>query len=317
METEPQARLEQEPSAVDKTIRDLLGHLEQHQFGLGQEQFDALIHEITTNDLRESYWAKQTGRTPLAEIHGRSITFDKGFEHFSDAQRLHVLAHEYSHGLSWFLSQQQNPEKFQAIVDQLGLLPSKEVSYYVNFLESKMPEDDGKANFMMNEKLAEVFAQYMESDRSFSGFMQAKLLEFPPGEEGRSPEEIETFQQLAEEIGSLQEYLDIADNEHDREVFMRHHDKLGAHYFLWRSVDEVFRETDWSQLKPEDQTQNLDWDGYDDALFWEEYELANHVHPEVVVKMRPRTALKNQESERQLPRRSFVGDLINFWDIFA
>lgn len=322
METEPQARVEQERSKVDQTVEELIGHWEKYDFGLGQEQFEALISEIRTEDLSRDYWAEKTGRTPLAKIEGRRITFDNGFEQFSDAQRLHVLTHEYAHGLTWFLNQQPDAERFQNIVKQVGLLPPKEVSYYINFLDSTVDDDEQKTNFMMNEKLAEVFAQYMESDRTFSGFMEAKLLEFPPGVEGRSPEEVETFQQLAEEIGSLQEYLDIADSEEDREVFMRHHDKLADHYLLWQSVDELFRETDWSELTPPDQApataaDQLDWDEYDDALFWEEYELANNFHTEDLLTQRARTAFRPDPKSQQKPERSSVGDLINFWNLFA
>lgn len=301
-------------STTERVKERLLNHFEQYQFGIRKEQFEAFIAEIRTEDLSNDPLAEKVGRTPIAKIDGRRLTYNTGFEQLTNHQQLHTLAHEYSHALSWFFACQPNNEKFQSIVGQIKNLPPQEISYYVSYLDRKIAVGEDKESFMLQEELAEVIAQYLESDRTVAGFMQAKLLEFPQGDEGLSTAERATYQQLAEQIGSVQEYLDIADNEHEREAFLAHHPKLEPHYRLWQSVDEMFRETDFSEIRPEAET--IDWAAYDEEQeFWEEYGLAEQLHAEELVRegLRARTVFRSTASPNPQAK---VGEVATLWKIF-
>jgi len=283
MEREPQVEYR---TAAERAREHLLGHFEQFEFGLGPEQFDAFVSEIRTEDLSNDPWADKVGRTPIAKIEGRRLTVDHGYERFTPEQQAHVLAHEYGHALAWFFTRQPDNARYQGINELIKTLPSNEKSYYVSYLDREMEDDVDKAAFLQNEAMAELLAQYLESDRTFAGMMTAKLLEFPQGDQELPEEERAIYQQRAEEIGSVQEYLDIADNEAEREAFLAHNPKLIAHYQVWREIDSLFRETDFSQITAEtvaaaEAAKTIDWTAYDaEQIFWDGYELAEEMHAE-------------------------------------
>ncbi|QQG49739.1 MAG: hypothetical protein HZB70_02990 [Candidatus Berkelbacteria bacterium] len=305
--TEAEATRERLPT--ERAVDDLLNHFERQKLPIGRNEFNALISDVRTEDL--SAYKLESGRVPIAHLRGRELICDERFNLLNPEQQMHIIAHDYSHGLTKFFLNSSSREKFLQVSQLTSMLPKEQVSYYVNYLEQNQPESKSKATFIHNEALAEVMAQYMESDRSFGGFIRAKLLEFPQGDREASESERAEFQKVANIIGSLEEYLDIADNEQEREAFLTRHG-LGEHYELWREMDELFREANFSEMESTIQ-ETPDWDDYD---FWEEEMLAQHFHTEASLKpgQSPRTAFPTKDAEPDKP--TGLGDLITFWRIF-
>ncbi len=284
----------------------LVAHFERHGHKLTQAELDLLIESITVADLTDDPLTDIVGRVPLATIRGREITLDRQFELLSVEQQMHVLLHEYGHSLSRFWREYDADHRYQAIDQLVSALPSNQVSYYVGYLESALEESPDKPEFLQEERLAEVLAQYLESDRTFSGFIRAKLLEFP-GNDDLSEEERQRFADMAPQVGELGEYLDIADNEEEREAFLAHHSDLLPHYQLWRELTRLFDETDFTTLGQQ-------VGSFDEDEWREDVALVQHLHPEPISPDRsPQTALHREPSERP---SSFLEEFITFWRIF-
>jgi len=283
-------------------------HLERAGHRLSATEFDLLVTRIGVEDLSNDPLIAVVGRTPLAKRRGREVTVDQGFQNFTSEQQTHFMLHESAHSLVRFLRDQQNPERYNSIADRISQLPPDQVSYYVSYLQEKAPQND---QLIQSERLAEVFAQYLESDRSFSGFIQAKLLEFPQGDREISEEQRAIFEQYAAQIGELGEYLDIAESEEEWEGFLAHHSDLLPHYQLWREMDALFDETDFTQLGAYFEAQ-LDKDGEDEL--WEDFELADHIHLEPPAAT-PRTIFSSATPAPDSEPRPF-SDLLTFWRLF-
>lgn len=292
--------------AVDSLIR----HLEQRELPLGRNEFNALISNVRTEDL--SRYKLESGRVPLAHLRGRELVCDERYNLLTPEQQMHIITHEYGHGLTKFFLNSSSREKFLNISRLTQLLPLEQVSYYVNYLEANQPDTPDKPFFIHNEALAELMSQYLESDGSFGGFIRAKLLEFPQADIGGISESERTeFQKVANTIGSLEEYLDIAENEAEREAFLQLHG-LGEHYELWREMDGLFKEAHFSEMYSAVE-ETPDWDDYD---IWEEEMLAEHFHQEVSLKPEtpPRTAYGAKPEQPNKP--SGLADVITLWRIF-
>ncbi len=304
---------EPEPKPGEQAFENLVAHFERSGHKLNRENLAALISGVRVEDLTSSPLTKQIGEVPLATIHGSELVLDQRFERFSPEQQLHVLAHEYGHTLSWFLAEQPNNERFQNIATLIDRLPNNQISSYVDHLQKHLPEDESKHNFLENEKIAEIFAQYLESDRTFSGFIMAKLLEFPHGDEGVLDSEREQYQKIAEQIGELQGYLEIADSDEEREAFLTHHSQLAPHFQLWQELNTLFEETDFSEIQSEENQLS-------EHEAWEFMAIAEQAHPEpprTNPDQEPKTALAASGKIPEEKTGSMLGDLINFWRIFS
>lgn len=289
----------------------MLAHFERQGHRITAAELDLLIGSIETQDLSNDPLVAVVGRTPLAKVRRGEVTLDHQFELLNQEQQLHVLLHEYSHALTWFWREQENTERYDAIRQRIAALPNQQVSYYINYLETALEDTPGKPSFIEEERLAEVVAQYLESDRTFSGFIQAKLLEFPQGDKDLTEVERQAFAEIVAQVGELGEYLDIAESETEREEFLARHSDLLPHYELWRELGALLEETDFAELEEFGSLDEFD----DEFDVWEDLALIEHIHPEVVLPDRqPRTALQPQQQPASPP--SFLSEIINFWRIF-
>jgi hypothetical protein len=293
-------------------------HLLDSGHRLSSQELNWLITAVTSADLSNHPLAEKFSRTPIAKIRGPELTLDSQFDNFDLNQQVHVLLHEYSHRLDTFL-EHQNDERYQEILARVSQLPANQVSYYSNFLTEKFRDNEQKTGLLQRERTAEVLAQYLESDRTFSGFIQAKLLEFPQGDQDLSEEERGQFQLLQAQVGELGEYLSIADSEEEYEDFLAHHSDLLPHYQLWKELDGFFAEADFSQLEawsssnaPEEDAELEDMEE-----IWEEMELAQYVHPPAPSSsLTNRTVFQPTEAPEATQPTPF-SDLVTFWRIFG
>ncbi len=289
----------------------LATHLERHGHKITPTELGHLIGNIETADLSNDPLVAVVGRVPIAKVRHGEVTLDRQFHEFSQEQQAHVLLHEYSHALTWFLREQPEGERYAALSQLVASLPGHQVSYYVNYLETAVDDTPEKQAFIHEERLAEVFAQYLESDRTFGGFITAKLLEFPQGDQDINEEERRSFEEIAAQVGELGEYLDIADSEEEREAFLERHSDLLPHYELWREMTALLDETDFSML--EGFHDDIEDDDYE---FWEDLALAEYLHSESVSSgASARTAFGQETADKKAPS-SFLADIINFWRIF-
>ncbi len=296
----------------------IVNHLLESGHALAGGELDLLITAITVGDLSKHSLAERYGRVPLALKRGREVTLDSAFDKLDPSQQAHVLLHEYSHGLDSYF-QSQNSEMYMQIQQMISELPSNQVSYYSNFLTKKYEGDEKKLNLLQRERTAEVLAQYLESDRSFSGFVQAKLLEFPQGDQDLSEAERTQFTQLREQVGQLGEYLQIADSEEEYEEFLAHHSDLQPHYKLWKELESLYSNADLSQLKTEPADAGEDDLDYDEIEeFWEALELAESIHAEPATAGSPHKTIfqPTRTQEDQVAPPVPFSDLVNFWRIF-
>lgn len=203
------------------------------------------------------------------------------FENFAEYQQRYVLAHEFGHRASRLASlgeTSHNPEHQQlyslrnSIVEKLNILPPEQISYYVKTLTHKLDSNDPtKAQYIAEEGLAESVAQYLSGNRTFEGFLHAKLIQFP-GQEF-SADEIEQYQHQFASAGwegTFDDYAEYLNDEDYREDFLNEHPRLRIQYELWHDIDQLMGNEALLEAEGFDETENLESDV--DDIWWDEYD---------------------------------------------
>lgn len=295
------------PWSPDQVARDVAAHFERVGHPISPEQLDWLVDDIQIADLSDDPLTERVGRVPLAKIEGATITFDQRYEQLSPEQQRYVLTHEYSHSINSFFASREDNESYIRLSTQVSSIPVNQVSSYVGYLAKELRPSSENLAFLEEEKMAEVIAQYLTSDRTFTGFMMAKLLQFEASLDAES--ELVEFRSGIEEIRDLGAYLDTVESDDDREAFLDYHQGLRAQYELWQSIAALFEETDFSELDAEAQAAWLDQSS------WEDEELGAELHAETLGQNQvPRTMLSDNEQPSS-PRTPFA-DLLTFWKLY-
>lgn len=301
-----------EPVETADTYNRIQKNLERNGHRVNEGQLRSLFSSLEFADLSADKLAEKLGRVPLAKVRGRELTIDHRFHDLDPEQQEHVVLHEYSHRLADFFASREQPEQFQALAERIEALPPEQISYYIGFLTESFGDDPANAAMLQYERLAETLAQYLESDRSFSGFLQAKLREFPNQEDGLSDEQQSQFREFHDQIGSLEQYLRFTESDDERDAFLAHHPGLTQQYEIWQELGALFEETDFGAIDEfnttaVDTTPSL---GGDEDYF-DLYELANDYHlPEP-----QRPANGGQSPSNKKP--GLLSDLISFWRLFS
>lgn len=173
---------------------------------------------------------------------GRLTLDEAKFLSFNDAQRKHVLAHEASHRIDWLLhrvsyyEQATNHEAtplYAKIAEAIRNLPSNETSYYIAYLQANIKDPEKQADAMQQEKMAEVMAQYINSNGLFGDFITNKLLQFPGNQKGQLPV-WEQFQESSDKMAELERFEDMSEEE--QQQFLSNNPALARHYEIFRDI---------------------------------------------------------------------------------
>lgn len=288
-------------------VNELATHFERSKLPLTARHLELMVQEIVTADLSTDPLAQYLGDTPLAKVEDGRITFDRRFEQLAPEQQRYILAHEYSHILDWFLAGPKSQEHYLPIVERINQLPDGHISPYIQSIRQRFKEGDEAEQFIESEKRAEVIAQYLTSDRTFAGFITSQLLQFEADPNAQA--KLNELRGNVEEITNLAAYLDIANNELDREEFLNHHEHLRDRYELWQSLDELFNQVNFDDLENPEVAALLD------GSTWEDEELAMYLHPEEISSDdSPRTAFPPPQppAEPTLP----FANLLTFWRLY-
>lgn len=297
---------EQAARGPEVVQQEILTHFEQAGHRLDREALEALVEEIALADLRHDPLAKEFGRVPLAKIEGVVVTVDHGFLELAPQQQRHVLLHEYGHSIARFLGSQAENDRYLGLNQRLSAIDGLRVSPYIAYLEQTLPDSQENASLIQEERCAEVIAQYLESDRTFTGFMKAKLLEFDTSD---VPELSAHYREIIEQVRDIGEYLDFAESDADRDAFLDTHPLLREQYDLWQEMDALFEEAPWEELTTAP-------DDGDEGVMWDDYALGDRLSPESVpIDGRPRTIFAPTQPEQESPTP--FADLITFWKVFA
>lgn len=306
------------PEVVEETrmVGRFMEHLKSIGLEVSSQAWARLIPEIRVLSLKEHPVGAEYGINPLALISpDGKLLLDTRFERLSETQQHYVLSHELGHKLSWFL-ESARPEAMDQLKEQLGSLDPQEISYYSNHLRESLKDDKAKAAKLEDEYLAETIAQYLSGNRTFSGMMRAKLLQFPPESGEVSEEETVRFQALAEKVESLEGYLAYAEDPNYQADFFANHPKLAAHYQIYQSVHQIFAEPELLE-----KTEDFHWEEEEP---FELDELVEYLHESQPISFKEMSrkapkpsaaSAKPFDSAQGKPAGLF--DFINFWKIFA
>lgn len=305
-------RTPEQLSIIGSVQDKLQKHLRESSHRVSFEQLSLLIDSVSLTDLSRDPLTDQLGRTPLAKVRGREVTFDHRFTELTEAQQLHVLTHEYSHGLVDFFGSREDTQRLTELAKRVAQLPPEQISYYVGYLSEVLEQTESAARFLQEERLAELFSQYLESDRSFGGFIQAKLLEFPGQEEGLSEELRGQYQAIQEEIGSLDEYLAFAEDEEERATFLAHHPMLAEQYAIWQEIEQLFAEFDQEEFQEYIEGPVDDYD----IDYWEDYALADTFQAESLAPT-PEPTIFRPPAQQSNRGAKEVGGFFTFWNLFS
>lgn len=298
------------PEVVEETR--VVGRFLEHLKGIGLEvspqAWARLIPEIRVLSLKDHPVGAEYGINPLALVSpDGKLMLDTRFERLSEAQQHYVLSHELGHKLSWFL-ESARPEAMMGLKERLGLLDPQEISYYANHLQESLKDDKTKDARLEDEYLAETIAQYLSGNRTFSGMIRAKLLQFPPESGEMNEEETARFQSLAEEVESLEGYLAYAEDPNYQADFFANHPKLAAHYQIYRSIDQIMAEPELLE-----RTEDFHWEEEEP---FELDELVEYLHEAEPISLKEMSRkMKAPSGPNAKPAGLF--DFINFWKIFA
>lgn len=306
--TEAFSNLEtQERRTPETVVGELVTHFERVGHPISRQHLELLIDDIHVTDLGQDPLTDRIGRVPLAKLEGKTITFDQRFELLSPEQQRYVLAHEYSHSLNSFLASREDTRSYQRISSRVQNLGASHVSPYIEHLSTQFDQSPESQRFIQEEKLAETFAQFLSSDRTFTGFMTAKLLQFEVND--TAEESLIAANIEIEKIADLAAYLDIASDDEQREAFLDHHEGLRAQYELWKELTSLFSETDFNEIQEEAEAAWLE------QLNWDDDQLDDGLHLETVTQGQiPRTAFAAEEPATE-PRPPF-SDLLTFWKLY-
>jgi hypothetical protein len=291
----------------ETVIQEISGHFERVGHSLTPDHLSWLIDDIQIADLSSDPLVERIGRVPLAKLEGAAVTFDNRFEQLSPEQQRYVLTHEYSHSLNRFFASRANTESYDQISSRVSTLPSTHISSYIDHLARELEPTEENRALLNEEMMAEVIAQYLTSDRTFAGFMLAKLIQFETNENAES--ELTQLHVGAEGVQNLAAYLDTVETENDREAFLDYHEGLRAQHEIWQALTALFSETDFDELTNEAQAEWLD------QLSWDEEELEAGLHAEAVEQgSDPRTMSATPTPDAK-PRPPF-SDLLTFWRLY-
>lgn len=307
---------DEERETVNEVRERVTRHFLERGHRLTEKELSRLITSVEVRDLSNSRIADAYGRPPLAKVRGQELTLDHRFNELDLNQQTRLLLHEYSHPLDTYFQRQGDP-RYISLLEQIASLPTHQVSYYSSFLTEKFGDDPEKASLLQRERTAEILAQYLASDRTFSGFIQAKLLEFPRQSEELTEGERVHFEKLYADVGNLGEYISIADSEQEYEDFLAHHSDLLPHYQLWKELGAFMADVDFSQLPAAELIEHgAENDDEELEEIWEALELVESVHPEPVVPGRvTQTVYQPTESPKAQQPTPF-SDLVAFWRVF-
>ena len=140
---------------------------------LSLENLATLIPSISYENLKDHHVGKQNGIEPLFLVDGGGILIDNRFRALPPEAQKYGLSHELGHLIDSYL-RQFRPDLAGRLTTVIESLTPEMVSRYADHINKQ--ENNNKSK-ISGEMTAELIAQYMNSDGTFLGMVNARLLQ--------------------------------------------------------------------------------------------------------------------------------------------
>lgn len=254
-----------EQAEVSAGVRqqEILSHLETRGIRIEAAAWQKLLPEVRlTRNLRAEIGnAEYLPNELLAYVtrDGRVLIDQEKFSLLTEREQCHLLYHEAAHRLDWQLSQ-RNLEEMAELSELVGQIPPEQHSAYVQHLAEKYRDHPNIDNIIRAEAGAEMIAQYLESDGSFRGYLEAKIPRDPAtGEPAyRSVEATEEF------MSRLEGFDDWSEDE--QLAFFEERPDLAVHFHAYFNLNSIFSQPELLNDITQDWGQDYEVDFFDEEV---------------------------------------------------
>lgn len=224
---------------------------------LSREQIGALIPSVQYGDLSTHPVKAEYGLEHVVAIveNGGHITVGEKFVQASAEKQRHILCHEIGHRLHDII--QQGLSWYPDILALIESLPPAEISLYVSSLSRKMPEGPKRREKLLDEAVAELFAQYLAGGGSFVGMLQEKMLLTPAEQTVQGSESFRLSTATVDELEGFDQWTEA-----EQEEYLAHRPDLTPHFLLYQNLDAIMSDSDW--LDGELATIDAEWEDVDE-----------------------------------------------------
>lgn len=167
---------EQDFDGSKQIQREVLAHFEKVGVNIDNELWHQLIPSVRFEDLKgrvNDLEYRPDRLFAMIEKTGEVVIDQNEFAKLGPLQKQHVLLHESSHRIHWLLSG-ENLEEIAELEELTNQLPPQQISPYIYHLDKKFRDSPDYDRIIRQEAIAELMAQYLESDGSFRGFIEVK-----------------------------------------------------------------------------------------------------------------------------------------------
>lgn len=213
----------------------IYGLCRERGLSLSLENLATLIPSISYENLKDHHIGKQYGIEPLFLVDGSGILIDNRFKELPPEAQKYGLSHELGHLIDSYL-RQFCPDLALRLTSVAENLAPETVSRYSAHIEEKTQGSDKPK--VAGEKIAELMAQYLTSDGTFLGMVNARLLQERRWAEASGRNSTEGTQN-ENEITALSQFLS-GENPDISELTERF-PSFANYYLAYQELDSILR----------------------------------------------------------------------------
>lgn len=251
---------------VQEREKEILAHLKDREVPLNAKNWEALIPAIRiSNNLREEIGltADLLPKRLFAYVHrdGTLSLDEEKFMNLSPEKQRHTFYHEAAHRLDFLLSG-HHIEEMEELDELVESLPPEEISYYVHHMAERHADHPEIKQIIRHEAGPELIAQYLESDGTFRGMLEAKYLLAPEAASGW--EGVESAETLMSELDGFDDL-----SEDEQIDFFEDHPNLVPHFRIYANLQSVFADQEMLDDITTEWTVDYDYDYYEEEELYE------------------------------------------------
>lgn len=220
------------------------------------------------------------------------------FFKLSETKQQHAYAHELGHRLD-HLFESSGTEEYAEIQELITGMPADQISLHVFRTAERLSQKEDQtdvAEMIRSEAMAELMAQYLNSDGSFKGFLEYKLTNnIESGEEYWLDNEKSAA--MMNEAGQFDDW-----NADEQLAYFDRHPEMIDHFHIYQNLRSMLNNHELMDSMFEDLEDFEEFDDFDDV-----YESSS------LVQSAP--APTKQASQKQQPPAKEAGKF-DFWSIF-
>ncbi len=270
--------IEQEQSELAKLETNILAHFEQKGVAINKEAWQAFLPSIKFQDLsgrQEKLEYRLEKLFALVNSQGEVAIDQNEFNNLSgELPKRHIILHELGHRIDQAMTINQVPE-MERIGQLISHLPPEQMSGYVNFLAGEFKDEPNLAQIIRQEAMPELIAQFLESDGTFRGMIEAKMWSEPAFDS----EQIDdgSIQKLVSELENFEEMDDER-----RSVFFEENPHLVDHYDIYQNLQAVMTNQELMDQAMGSLDEGEDYEIYDDIALVENLPARLQKLPEII-----------------------------------